>query len=197
MPTLVYGPKSLDIHGFDERVHLESLRRVTKTIALFIAQWCGVSPRAGDGRAEGPSVAQAVPAWKRVCLEAHGQLQRRLLPVAAAELRVVADAHRGVARDRHLGAQASTAAFARWARRHREVAAAVQRQFLARLQVALRRDASPPTRSGGCALGANSHAPRRPSVLLATSLVLADPLSGAAARLLKPRVRSWFQARPA
>ena len=43
MPTLVYGPKSLDIHGFDERVHLESLRLITKTIALFIAQWCGVS----------------------------------------------------------------------------------------------------------------------------------------------------------
>jgi acetylornithine deacetylase len=48
MPTLVYGPKSLDIHGFDERVHLESLRRVTKTIALFIAQWCGVSPEGGQ-----------------------------------------------------------------------------------------------------------------------------------------------------
>ena len=47
MPTLVYGPKSLDIHGFDERVHLESLRCVTKTIALFIAQWCGVSPEGG------------------------------------------------------------------------------------------------------------------------------------------------------
>lgn len=43
MPTLVYGPKSLDIHGFDERVHIESLRLITKTIALFIAQWCGVS----------------------------------------------------------------------------------------------------------------------------------------------------------
>lgn len=43
MPTLVYGPKSLDIHGFDERVHIESLRLITKTIALFIAQWCGVT----------------------------------------------------------------------------------------------------------------------------------------------------------
>ena len=42
MPTLVYGPKSKDIHGFDERVHLESLKLVTKTIALFIANWCGV-----------------------------------------------------------------------------------------------------------------------------------------------------------
>ncbi|ALM54315.1 ArgE/DapE family deacylase [Halomonas huangheensis] len=42
MPTLVYGPVSKDIHGFDERVHLESLKLITKTIALFIAQWCGV-----------------------------------------------------------------------------------------------------------------------------------------------------------
>lgn len=44
MPTLVYGPKSLDIHGFDERVHIESLKLITKTIALFIAQWCGITP---------------------------------------------------------------------------------------------------------------------------------------------------------
>lgn len=43
MPTLVYGPKSLDIHGFDERVHIESLRLITKSIALFIAQWCGIT----------------------------------------------------------------------------------------------------------------------------------------------------------
>lgn len=42
MPTLVYGPKSRDIHGFDECVELESLKLITKTIALFIAQWCGV-----------------------------------------------------------------------------------------------------------------------------------------------------------
>ncbi|MGQ7248843.1 ArgE/DapE family deacylase [Halomonas sp. V046] len=42
MPTLVYGPKSHDIHGFDERVDIESVRLVTKTIALFIANWCGV-----------------------------------------------------------------------------------------------------------------------------------------------------------
>ncbi|HZZ02330.1 peptidase dimerization domain-containing protein, partial [Paraburkholderia sp.] len=44
MPTLVYGPRSLDIHGFDERVHVESLRLITKSIALFIADWCGVEP---------------------------------------------------------------------------------------------------------------------------------------------------------
>lgn len=45
MPTLVYGPLSKDIHGFDERVHLESVRLITKTIALFIADWCGVEER--------------------------------------------------------------------------------------------------------------------------------------------------------
>ena len=44
MPTLTYGPRSADIHAFDERVHIESVRNVTKTIALFIAQWCGLDP---------------------------------------------------------------------------------------------------------------------------------------------------------
>ena len=39
---MVYGPISNDIHAYDERVDLESLRRVTQTIALFIADWCGV-----------------------------------------------------------------------------------------------------------------------------------------------------------
>ncbi|MBP2218005.1 ArgE/DapE family deacylase [Arthrobacter sp. CAN_C5] len=43
IPALVYGPVSEAIHGFDERVHVESVRKVTKTIALFIAEWCGVT----------------------------------------------------------------------------------------------------------------------------------------------------------
>ena len=43
-PCLVYGPLSEDIHGYDERVSLDSVRRVTKTIALFIADWCGLQP---------------------------------------------------------------------------------------------------------------------------------------------------------
>ncbi len=49
MPALVYGPRSEFIHGFDERVDLESLRNVTKTLALFIAEWCGLAapPKAG------------------------------------------------------------------------------------------------------------------------------------------------------
>ncbi len=41
-PCLVYGPEGSDIHGYDERVNLDSVRRVTKTIALFIADWCGL-----------------------------------------------------------------------------------------------------------------------------------------------------------
>ena len=41
-PGLVYGPRSESIHGFDERVNLESVRRNTQAIALFIADWCGL-----------------------------------------------------------------------------------------------------------------------------------------------------------
>lgn len=46
-PCLVFGPRSENIHGFDERVSLDSTNRVTKTIALFIADWCGVEPLSG------------------------------------------------------------------------------------------------------------------------------------------------------
>jgi acetylornithine deacetylase len=42
IPALCYGPYSENIHGFDERVSLASLRRITSTIALFIAEWCGL-----------------------------------------------------------------------------------------------------------------------------------------------------------
>jgi len=42
IPCLVYGPYSENIHGFNERVSLDSVRRVTKTLALFVASWCGV-----------------------------------------------------------------------------------------------------------------------------------------------------------
>jgi acetylornithine deacetylase len=44
-PALVYGPLAEDIHGFDERVNLTSLRRITQGIALFIADWCGVEKK--------------------------------------------------------------------------------------------------------------------------------------------------------
>lgn len=44
IPTLCYGPISRNIHGFDEYVSLESVRSVTKAMALFIAEWCGTEP---------------------------------------------------------------------------------------------------------------------------------------------------------
>jgi acetylornithine deacetylase len=45
IPSLVYGPVTENIHAVDERVSLASLKRVTKTIALFAAAWCGVDVR--------------------------------------------------------------------------------------------------------------------------------------------------------
>jgi acetylornithine deacetylase len=42
IPTLCYGPKSENIHGFDERVSLASVKRITGAMALFVAEWCGV-----------------------------------------------------------------------------------------------------------------------------------------------------------
>jgi len=41
-PCLVYGPYAEAIHGFDERVSLASVKRVTGAIASFIAEWCGL-----------------------------------------------------------------------------------------------------------------------------------------------------------
>jgi acetylornithine deacetylase len=41
----VYGPVSEAIHGFDERVSVESIRQITKSIALFIAGWCDIDER--------------------------------------------------------------------------------------------------------------------------------------------------------
>ena len=43
-PCMVYGPVSDNIHGFDERVSIESIEKITCTIALFIAMWCGLEP---------------------------------------------------------------------------------------------------------------------------------------------------------
>lgn len=42
VPSLVYGPIAENIHGIDERVSLSSLKRVTQTLALFAADWCGL-----------------------------------------------------------------------------------------------------------------------------------------------------------
>ena len=41
IPALCYGPCSQGIHAFDERVSLASVKRITGTIALFVAEWCG------------------------------------------------------------------------------------------------------------------------------------------------------------
>jgi acetylornithine deacetylase len=40
---VLYGPNARNIHGYDEAVELESVRAVTKSLALFIADWCGVA----------------------------------------------------------------------------------------------------------------------------------------------------------
>lgn len=47
IPTLCYGPIGENLHAFDERVSLASLKRVTGAMALFVAEWCGVEPLAG------------------------------------------------------------------------------------------------------------------------------------------------------
>ncbi|WP_159994331.1 ArgE/DapE family deacylase [Roseomonas sp. 18066] len=44
VPSLCYGPISENIHGFDERVSLASVKRITGAMALFVAEWCGVEP---------------------------------------------------------------------------------------------------------------------------------------------------------
>jgi acetylornithine deacetylase len=44
IPTLCYGPTGRDIHGYDEKVNLTSVQRITTAIALFIADWCDVEP---------------------------------------------------------------------------------------------------------------------------------------------------------
>lgn len=41
-PAIVYGPICEGHPWFDERVDLDSLQTVTKTMALFLADWCGV-----------------------------------------------------------------------------------------------------------------------------------------------------------
>ncbi len=42
IPALCYGPHSENIHGFDERASLASIKRITTAMALFVAEWCGV-----------------------------------------------------------------------------------------------------------------------------------------------------------
>jgi len=42
-PAVCFGPLAENEHGVDERVHLPSLTTTAQAIALFIADWCGVS----------------------------------------------------------------------------------------------------------------------------------------------------------
>jgi acetylornithine deacetylase len=42
IPSLCFGASGAGMHGFNEYVDLDSLRKSTKATALFIAEWCGV-----------------------------------------------------------------------------------------------------------------------------------------------------------
>jgi acetylornithine deacetylase len=42
IPSLCYGSTGSENHGFDESVDLQSIKDVTRTIASFVADWCGV-----------------------------------------------------------------------------------------------------------------------------------------------------------
>jgi acetylornithine deacetylase len=42
IPSLCYGATGSGSHGFDEVVELESISKLTLTLATFIADWCGV-----------------------------------------------------------------------------------------------------------------------------------------------------------
>ncbi|MDX2204458.1 MAG: ArgE/DapE family deacylase [Hyphomicrobiaceae bacterium] len=44
IPSLSYGATGGGSHGFDEAVDLASIKALTLTLALFIADWCGVEP---------------------------------------------------------------------------------------------------------------------------------------------------------
>lgn len=44
-PATCYGPKAADIHGADERVSVDSMRRVAEVTATFLMDWCGARSR--------------------------------------------------------------------------------------------------------------------------------------------------------
>ncbi|MBL6456973.1 ArgE/DapE family deacylase [Belnapia sp. T6] len=41
-PVACFGPDAVDIHGIDENVGLDSMHGITRTIALSMAEWCGI-----------------------------------------------------------------------------------------------------------------------------------------------------------
>jgi acetylornithine deacetylase len=42
-PAVCFGPHAENEHGVDERVYLPSVTTTAQAIALFIADWCGVT----------------------------------------------------------------------------------------------------------------------------------------------------------
>jgi len=46
-PAVCFGALAERLHGVDERVHLPSITPTAQALALFIADWCGVSARPG------------------------------------------------------------------------------------------------------------------------------------------------------
>jgi acetylornithine deacetylase len=42
IPSLCFGANAERMHGFNECVELDSLRKATATMALFVADWCGI-----------------------------------------------------------------------------------------------------------------------------------------------------------
>ena len=44
-PAVCFGPHAESIHGVDERVSLPSVLQTAQTLALFIADWCGLERR--------------------------------------------------------------------------------------------------------------------------------------------------------
>lgn len=50
IPTFCYGATIENAHAFNERANVESLRKLTRTVALFVAGWCGVAPIQGETR---------------------------------------------------------------------------------------------------------------------------------------------------
>jgi acetylornithine deacetylase len=45
-PVACFGPDAQEIHGIDESVGLDSMHDITRTIALTMAEWCGVEKAA-------------------------------------------------------------------------------------------------------------------------------------------------------
>ncbi|MBP0492786.1 ArgE/DapE family deacylase [Roseomonas indoligenes] len=45
-PVACFGPEAQEIHGIDESVSLSSMHDITRSIALLMAEWCGVEKAA-------------------------------------------------------------------------------------------------------------------------------------------------------